>query len=770
MVDRSERALSVPNEGGGAVIAYPGGRTTPIQAEYMEDGEGDEGRFRDFLTTLWQQKFLIIGVFVGIFAAVAAWTLTRTPIYEASVQMEVEAREAQIMQGTEVAPMVMADPQHMATQTALLRSRSLAERVVEALDLASSPLFVKVGEGFETIEAMPLEARVNQATLRLMKKLSVREVARSRVIEVSFESPDPALAAAVVNATADEFIASNLERRFNATSYARSFLEERLQATRASLEDAERRLASYSQEQRVLDLSGEGENQGIPGGSLDGAALISLSASLTQAENDRIAAEQQWRAAQSGDLPESLDSNDAAVALRQARSELVAERAELLAQFREDYPSVRQLTSRIEGLDAEIAAEEQRSVRSLEATYTAALAREEALRARVGQLEGEVQDLRARSIDYNILTREVDTLRSQYDALLQRYREVSIASGIGTSQVSVVDRAVVPDRPSKPSIPRNLAVGALLALLAGVGLALLRAFLDDTIKTPEHVKDKLGLPVIGVVPKMKLGEGDLLSELANPRSPITEAMRSATLNLRFATPSGAPRSLLITGAKPSEGKTSTVTGLAMTYAAEGKRVLIIDGDMRRPSFAFEKGASVGLSGLLSGGGSLRDNLIASPTPNLYLLPVGIMPPNPAELLASGPLGQLISEASAMFDIVIVDSPPVLGFADAPVIAGQCEATLLVLAAGSVQRPLAERAIDRLASVSGNVIGAVLTKFDASNAGYGYGYGYGDYGKGYGYGSQADRRSVDAEVSNRRRVPLFLNDGRGDSGNDAGPSS
>ncbi len=770
MLDRSGRALPSPSENTGAVIPYPGDRAAPVQAEFVDDTQADGIQLRDFLSTLWSQKFLIAGVFAVVFTAVAAWTLTQTPIFEAAARLEVEAREVQIMQGTDVQPAAVADPQHMATQIALLRSRAVAERVVEALSLGTNPSFVKPTSLYPDIEDMPVEDRLVQATARVMDDLSVREVSRSRVIEVSYVSPDPAMAALVANAVADEFIASTLERRFNATAYARSFLEERLQATRASLEDAERRLASYSQEQRVLDLSGAGESQGIPGGSLDGAALISLSASLTQAENDRIAAEQRWRAAQSGDLPEGMEGNRAVTSLRQARSELAAERAELLSQFREDYPSVRQLTSRIEGLDAEIAAEEQRSVRGLEVAYTAALAREEALRTRVAQLEGDVQDLRARSIDYNILTREVDTLRSQYDALLQRYREVSIASGIGTSQVSIVDRAVEPNQPSEPSIPRNLALGAFLALLAGVGLAMLRAFLDDTIKTPEHIRDRLGLPVIGVVPKLKLEDGDLLSELSDPRSQLTEAMMSAALNLRFATPAGTPRSILVTGAKPSEGKTSTVTGLALTYAAEGKRVLIIDGDMRRPSFSFERGSSIGLSGLLSGGGSLRDSVIPSETAHLFLLPVGIMPPNPAELLASGPLGQIISEASEMFDLVLIDSPPVLGFADAPVIASHCEATILVLASGTVPRPLAERAIGRLTDVRANVVGAILTKFDVANSGYGYGYGYGYYGKAYGYGREDDRRSVQAEVSERRRVALFLKDGRrrlGDDDADAG---
>lgn len=740
--------------GGGSLVPF-GADTALARSAGREPDPGEERDMdlRGLLTVIWSQKWLILSVFSVIFLAVTVYTLTRPPVFEAAANLEVQAREAEIIQGSGVEPVVIADAQHIATQVSLLRSYSLAERVAEKLGLPSNPAFVEqVGDS---------DARLAAAATKLSQNITVRELQRSRVLQVTYQDTSAELAATIVNAVADEFIASNLERRFNTTASARTFLEERLQSTRAALEDAERRLVSYSREQRVLDLNSS-DGSATASDSLDGAALVSLSASLTTAEGERIRAEQRWRAAQGGELPEDTSGASILAQLRQKRAELVAERAELLTRFREEYPAVQQLSGQITSIDGEIANEQQRSVQNLEATYTAALAEERALRVRVAQLQSEVQNLRARSIDYNILSREVDTLRSQYDALLQRYREISISAGIGSSPVSIVDRAVVPRVPVSPSIPRGLLLGAVLGLLAGCGLAVLRNYADDTIKTPEDLRDKLRLPVIGVVPKIKASES-MMELLEDPRSPVTEAFTSARVALRYSTSAGVPRSILVTGVKPSEGKTSTVTALGLAFAAEGKRVLIIDADMRRPSFTFTPGTSLGLSGILTGGGQLLENIVGGTVPGLFLLPVGVIPPNPSELLAGGSFGQVLSEATDHFDVVLVDSPPVLGFADAPVMSSHCEATILVIASRSVRRPLAERAMERLLAVRAHLVGGVLTKFDTEWAGYGYGYGY---GKQYGYSSK-DRTaaSVQKEVDERRTIPIFA--ARGDTGSGRG---
>jgi len=713
-----------------------------------DDLDLDGGRIEDRAAQFWsifqtllRRRWLILGVLIVGLAVSAAYTLTRTPQFRASTTLEVQRQETRIIEGADVQPATIADAEHMATQYALLKSRALAERVAEILDLPSDARFA------DPAGSRPV--RLTEATETILKNLEVLPVSRSRVVEVRFTGPYPVDTARIVNALAENFIQMNLERRYNATSYARNFLEERLTTTKAALEEAERKLIAYSRDQEILDLSSVGGSE--IGSSLDASSLMALNTSLTEAQDAKITAEQAFiEARDNASTRETLDS-ETIKALRARRSELSSEYEQKLSKFKADYPEMKELASKIASIDKDLADERANIVGSLEAAYRAAVFREQALQVRVDELKVDVQDLRGRSVDYNILSREVDTLRSQYDALLQRFKEVSIASGIGSSQVSIVDRAEVPKKPFEPNLQSSVMRALVLSLAVAIGLALMLEYIDDTIKTPEDIKSKLGLPVIGVVPKLK-GRAGVAEQLGDPRSPMSEAFASARTALQFSTPSGAPRTLLITGIRPSEGKTSTALALAVTFAGGGKRVLIIDADMRRPSFASAPGASIGLSGLLTRDEPLGDQIVPGIVANLFLLPSGVVPPNPAELLASPRLVHLISEAAEAFDLVIVDSPPVLDFADAPTLSAACDATLIVLQSGAIRRPVARRTIDRVIDAQGTIIGAMLTKFDVKRAGYAYGY---NYSYGYNYGQKA----VASEVNRRRRVQIFASDDR-----------
>ena len=566
------------------------------------------------------------------------------------------------------------------------------------------------------------------------------------VIEVRVQGPYSAETARIVNALAENFIEMNLERRYNATSYARNFLEERLQTTKTALEEAERKLINYSREEGILDLSSIGGSE--IGSSLDATSLMALNTSLAAAQNDRITAEQAYNEARDNAATREVLDSPAIQKLGERRSELTSDYQEKLGKFKPDYPEMLELTARIEAIDRDIAKERANIVGSLEAAYRAAVAREGALKLRVEELKGQVQDLRGRSVDYNILSREADTLRGQYDALLQRFKEVSIASGIGASQVSIVDRAEVPKLPFDPDLRSDLIRALVLSLAVAIGLALLLEYIDDTIKTPDDIKQKLGLAVIGTVPRLK-GRINVAAQLRDPKSAISEAFSSARTALQFATASGAPRSLLVTGIRPGEGKTSTTLSMAVSFANAGKRVLIVDADLRRPSFASAAGASVGLSGYLTQNVVLRNQVVPGAFDNVYLLPAGVIPPNPAELLTSPRFRELIEEAQEMFDLVIVDSPPVLDFADSPALSAVCDATILVLQAGNIRRPAALRTIDRLYEAKGYIVGAILTKFDARRADYAYGYNY-------GYGYNLESKGVSAETKRRRRILVFNN--------------
>ncbi|MFL6863161.1 MAG: polysaccharide biosynthesis tyrosine autokinase, partial [Allosphingosinicella sp.] len=376
-------------------------------------------------------------------------------------------------------------------------------------------------------------------------------------------------------------------------------------------------------------------------------------------------------------------------------------------------------------------------VNTLLAQYRAAAATERMIQSKVNTAKGQVLGIRADSIQYNILQRSVDTTRAMYDTLLDRYKQVGVAGGVGSNNVSVVDRAEVPGGPYKPNLMLNLLIGLALGLLGGMGAALALEFLNDTIKSPDDVRDKLQLASLGVIPKKKGAEA-VAEELKDQSSALSEAYYSLRTSLQFTTDTGAPKSLLITSTRAAEGKSSTTLALAQNFARLGNRVLLIDADLRKPAFVTGVDSEDGLSRLITNQDSVQKHVLKTQFENLALLPCGPLPPNPAELLASPRLKAIINEAIGLYDMVIVDGPPVLGLADAPLLGGVCRATLLVIESGKTRTKAASDAIARLRAAGANIVGAVLTKFQARSHGYGYGYGYGYEPYRYGGVGSRDR--------------------------------
>jgi len=330
-----------------------------------------------------------------------------------------------------------------------------------------------------------------------------------------------------------------------------------------------------------------------------------------------------------------------------------------------------------------------------------------------------------------------------YDALLQRFKEVGIAGGIGTNNISIVDRALPPTHPFKPNLPLNIVLGLVLGLLGGCAVSVVLEHLEDSELLPRDFQRKLGVPLLGVTPKLA-APTDVRTALIEPRSPLSEAYFSILTALQFSTPHGTPKTLMLTSAQAKEGKSTTSLALAQGLLRIGSRVLLIDADMRNPSLHKTFGCPLvpGLSNVLSGNCQLSDSIQASERPNLSLLLAGKVPPNPAELLSGDAMARLIAEAAKQFDHVIVDGPPVLGLADAPLLSRTVEATVLVIEAGRTSAAQARHAIERLYAVRGHIIGAILSKFDVRSAGYGYGYGY-----EYQYGHTTERPALAKTLRN-----------------------
>lgn len=726
-------------EGGGASRAPAATGWLDSSAQRPSSAGGAEQAFE--LAQYWRlavkYRLLILGCLLGALVLGVAATLLMTPIYSSSVTLQIDREAARVLNVDEVQPRetLTQSEEFFQTQYGLLRSRSLAERVVESLGLANSDGFFE-GMGYEppvqTGTAAEYAAARREAALSILQvNLGVNPIRGSRLVVVTFESPDPQLAARIANAYAENFIQSNLDRKYESSSYAREFLEERIAQTKARLEESERALVAYAESQQIINLreadSADGEAQ-----SLAGMNLASLNAALSRASAERIAAQEKWRQASSTpvlNLPE-VQANPTVQRLTEERARVQAEYQDKLQVFQPAFPQMIQLKARLDELDAQIQSVASSIRSSIQSEYAVAANEERSLQAQVNALKSDVLDLRDRSVQYNILLREVDTSRTLYDGLLQRYKEVGITGGVAANNISIVDRAIPAEQPSKPNLFVNLA----LAIILGLGLGIMSAFvleaLDETLATPEDVESKLGLPLLAVIPL--LGKGVTPQEaLQDVRSNFSEAYYSLRTALQFSTPNGAPANLLVTSSRPAEGKSTTAYATAVNLARLGRRVLLADGDLRNPSMHRLVGMEndAGMSNLLSGGAELGSLVKPTGQDGLDFIPCGPLPPNPAELWGGDRLKRVLEEAAGVYDHVVIDGPPVLGFADAPLLASAVGGTVFVLEAKGTRRAQARGALRRLAVGNGHILGAVLSKFNTKTVQYG---GY-DYAYDYHYG-------------------------------------
>lgn len=733
-------AARAQTDGARAAAAMPGG---PAFAE-RDVVDIDLSRY---LRIAFKHRWVILGAFLAALVLGVAATLLSTPIYTASATLQIDRQATQVLEDADVAPAesLIAGEEFFQTQYGLLRSRSLAERVVDRLGLGSSDAFLEeMGVEAPSAEDGTAAERTRRRRDLVMRTVQdnfdVSPVRGSRLVSISFDSPDPNLSARIANAYAEAFIQSNLERRFESTAYVRDFLEERIAQTKTRLEDAERQLVAYAGQQQIINLTDSTEPNAQQE-SLVSRTLSALNASLAAARAERIAAEARWRQANSSalmNLPEVLQ-NPAIQRLSEERARVSAEYQQKLSIYKPDYPEMQQLSARLAELDQEIASIAGSVRSSVGAQYEVAANEERALQAQVNGLKGDVLDLRDRSIQYNILQREVDTSRTLYDGLLQRYKEVGVAGGVTANNISIVDRAQPPNRPSKPNLLLNIAIAGLIGLGLGVLAALLMEALDETLEKPEDVEEKLGLPVLGVVPLLEKGASPTAA-LADARSSFSEAYYSIRTALQFSTPEGAPASLLITSSRPAEGKSTTAYAIALNLARIGRRVLLADGDLRNPSMHRVLGAEndVGMSNLLSGNGDLPALVKPTSQQGLDFLACGPLPPNPAELWGGDRLRMVLEGAGQAYDHVVIDGPPVLGFADAPLLASAVQGTVLVIESKQTRRAQARGALRRLVIGDTHLLGAILTKFNVKATRYG-GYDY-SYDYHYGASDPSSRKS------------------------------
>ncbi|MCX7034403.1 MAG: polysaccharide biosynthesis tyrosine autokinase [Arenimonas sp.] len=712
---------------------------------------GDEIDLLSYWRILVKRRWTVLGAAAIVVASALVATLLTTPVYRASVSMQIERDNVKVLDIGATQNENAYDYEFYTTQYELLRSRALAQRVAADLGLTDqaqldrlvapstwgrvTSVFNRADEETEPTE-QDLEALQARLTGVISGGLTVTPVRDTKLVLISFDSVDPAFAARAANAVADAFIATSLERRLGSSGYAKEYLEDRLSELKLKLEDSERKLVEFAQKEQIISSSGST-------GTLSEQNLESLNGAIGQARQDRIKAEARWRQAQASRgtvLLGEIGENSIITSLQERRATLMAEYQDKLRLYKPAYPLMQQLKGQIDEVEKQIADEVGNIKSAIQAEFLAAQEQEKLLAEQMASLRTEVLDLQGRSIQYNIFKREVDTNRELYDGLLQRYKEIGVAAGVTVNNISVVDRAEGAGK-FKPDLRRNLLMGLFAGLVLGVLLALVFEFLDDTLKSVDDVEKQLGLAVLGVIPKLKPPMTPAAA-LEDPRSAFSESYRSVRTALQFSTDTGVPRCLLVTSATPSEGKSTTALTLAKNFAQLGKKVLIIDSDLRNPSLHRALGVENGrgLSNYLAGAAKATEVIRATDIPHLMFMPTGPLPPNPAELLMGPRLLTLLSIAAEKFDQVIIDGPPVMGLADAPILSNVATGTLLIVEAGQTRVAVARDAVKRLVAARAHVVGTLLTKFSAKHAG---GHGYGGYNY-YSYGGADEAKKLTRE--------------------------
>jgi len=713
------------------------------------------------LRVLLKRKWIIIACVVGIFAAVAIASLRQTPVYEAVGRIAVNKADSNLITFKDSVPVMdYYDPTDLDTEARILQSDLLALQVIRQLNLDKRSEY-----GGQTVPqqpnlvADPLQNDSKRTTALLggfKGNLKVSLIPNTRIIEIHYRSTDPTLAANVVNALAATYVEQNFKTKFESTMQASDWLSKQLVDLQMKVETSQEKLVRYQKEHEIFGID---EKQNIITQKLD-----ELNKELTAAESDRMEKEAVYRMTQTGD-PDAVASAVASAPvatlagtgssplldkLHQQQADLKIQIAELSTQLGPAYPKVAQLNNQLKEIERQVQGETRKAVDHLRGQYETALQRESMLREALEKQKQEANRLNENAIDYTLLKRDVDSNRQLYEGLLEKLKQAGVTAGLRSNNFRIVDAARPPNGPVEPNIPRNLLFALVLGITSGVGLAFLLEGMDNTVRTTEQAQMISALPSLGMIPlgsksrnngngtnRLALTSSREVVELVTqvrPQSQMAESYRALRTSLLLSSLGAPPKVIMVTSARPQEGKTTTAINSAIVLAQKGVRVLLVDADLRRPSVhkTLGMGPRSGLSNVLTGNATLEQAIAPSPIlPNLFVLAAGSPPPNPAELLASSNMKDVLNELRQQFDHVVIDTPPTLSVTDAVVLSPRVDAIILVIRSGQTTKQALRRARDILMQVNAHVTGVLLNAVDLTSPDYYYYYEYqGKYSQYY----------------------------------------
>jgi capsular exopolysaccharide synthesis family protein len=711
-------------------------------ASHLADVELERTDTYFYLRTYWhvlaKRRWTILTAALILVILVAIVSFKMQPVYKAVARVEVEAEPPEIQSLNDLYRSTPSDDAFLQTQVNVLESDTLAWQTIQQLGLAQKPeLSTEVGWKNTTAADTGPPAR-GHLIKDFRNHLHVELMRNSRMLEVSFESRDPALAAAVANALVNNYAEYNFRKKYDATRQASGWMEQQLDELKAKVEKSQQVLVDYERENAIVNVS---DKENVVEQRLD-----DLSRDLTAAQNDRVQKQSLYELARSNQSQAAVLVQDELLQrLEERDADLSAQYADALSEFGPRYPKVVRLQSQLKTVESFVDTERRQLVERIRNDYVAAQGREKLLSDAVIQEKAEVGRLNQLLIEHNILKREFDTNQQLYDSLLQRLKDATVSAGLRATNIHVIDSAFVPSSPVRPKRLLNVAIALIVGLILGVTFAFIEEGLDNSIKTAEDVERLIAAPALAIVPAAGSEGGRLygraaghgksrvfakaptngavaLAVLKRPTSALSESYRALRTSILLSTAVRPPQVLLVTSPQPNEGKSCTSLNLALTLSQRNDRVLIVDGDLRKPCVAHHLGLKDerGLSGLLTGAHDLDEALCRTESvPQLWALPGGPMPPNPAELLSSPRMADILQQLRERFDHIVLDSPPLLMVTDATILSTLADGVILVVESGVTVRGALLRAHSLLENAGGRLLGVVMNKVDFRHDTYYY---------------------------------------------------
>ena len=747
----AEENKIVPHENGsnGAIELLPVPARFPVW-----ELSPREPHLYDYLLILRKHQWLILFFMLAVVTIVTIATFRMQPVYVATTRIEIDRENANILpfQGNDSYDYMMDLDNYIETQSKILTSETLALQTIRNNGLSVRPEFSSPNGPSEALASGSLANQKRPPELgEFLGSLSAKRVPNSRLMDVSFESTDPQLAARTVNAHIATYIEENFRSKYEATTRASTWLADQLTELKIRVQKSEDARIAYERQNQIWTLD---DKQNITS-----QRLSDINKQLTEAQSERMRKESLYEFAKSGNLDAvpQVQSNAALADLMKKHSDASSQYAESLSQYGPNFPKVQRLQAQLKDLGQAIEKEKKNILDVLESDYKEARQRETLLTQALDQQKAETNQMAGKLVEYNILKREAEANKTLYEGLMTKLKETAISQGLRSSNIRVVDAAMIPSTPSRPAKARNVTLAFLVGLVGGIGLALMREYLDNTVKTPDDIESLAKLPSLAVVPQFAGSDGsgkrqgllrgfssnghDQRIELVAqhlPKSQMSEAFRALRTSILLSQADHPPQVILVTSALPREGKTTAAANLAVTFAQLGDRTVVVDADLRKPGIgrllSLGSGKYAGLSSYLAGVSSLDLVSVPHPAiPNLVAIPTGPLPPNPADLLSSHRLAEAIAELRTKFKFIVIDSPPVMAATDAVILSVLADGVLLVVRSGETPKEAFTRARDLLRSVKCRILGVVLNAVDVNAPDYYYSYRY--YPYSYGYGPQ-----------------------------------